>query len=292
LGALDQQRTQVGVATLADAQQVLFTTAGMLLGHQAQPGRNLSAILEVSGISQRSGQSAGGDRADAGYVFESFAGWIATVPGENLGFELPDLRLQRLEVIEQPIHQDKEAAWQIAAGILDQGGYAFGDVRYALRNDQAELRQQAPDLIGLCCACTNKTLADPVHRQHRLLLHVLDGHKTHGGASYSLADGLGICGNMLVAFDVGLHELRRHQPNRVPHALELARPVMCAAAGFHAHQYRRQVREEGCHPLTLKGLVEKLLAMGIHPVDLKDVLGQINPDGRRLHGGLLLVNED
>lgn len=31
--------------------------------------------------------------------------------------------------------------------------------------------------------------------------------------------------------------------------------------------------------------------MGIHPVDLEDVLGQINPYGRRLHDGLLLVNE-
>lgn len=59
----------------------------------------------------------------------------------------------------------------------------------------------------------------------------------------------------------------------------------------HAHQRRWQVDEERRHLLALQRPVEELLAMGIHPVDLEDVLGQINPDGRRLHGGLLLVNE-
>ena len=92
----------------------------MLLWNQAQPSCNLPAILEASGISQRSNQCAGSDRTNAGYVFESFAGRIATVPSEDLGFELLDLRLQRLEVLEQPIHQDTEAAWQLVAGILDQ----------------------------------------------------------------------------------------------------------------------------------------------------------------------------
>lgn len=66
---------------------------------------------------------------------------------------------------------------------------------------------------------------------------------------------------------------------------------LCQGRGLHAHERRWQVGEEGRDLISLQGHVEELVAMGIHPMDLKDVFGQINPDVRRLHGGLLLVNK-
>jgi hypothetical protein len=77
--------------------------------------------------------------------------------------------------------------------------------------------------------------------------------------------------------------LGRHQAHGVTHALQLAGPVVGAAAGFHANQAGRQVHEEGGHLFALERLVEHGPAMLIHAVALKYVLGQV--DGRNLHGG-------
>ncbi len=64
------------------------------------------------------------------------------------------------------------------------------------------------------------------------------------GPAHRFADGLGICGVTLVRLDVRLHELRGHQLYRVPERFQLPRPVMRAAARFHADQAWRQVGEE------------------------------------------------
>lgn len=47
--AVNQERSQVGVAALADAQQVLLAPAGVLPGHQAQPGGHLPARRRCEG---------------------------------------------------------------------------------------------------------------------------------------------------------------------------------------------------------------------------------------------------
>jgi len=48
-GALDQQRAQVRIATTADFTQSCASTAGVLGGHQAEPGGHLSPVFEVLG---------------------------------------------------------------------------------------------------------------------------------------------------------------------------------------------------------------------------------------------------
>jgi hypothetical protein len=54
---------------------------------------------------------------------------------------------------------------------------------------------------------------------------------------------------MLIGLDIGFDELQRDQPDGMAQRLQLARPVMRAAACFHANQARRQVGEE-CHQLA------------------------------------------
>jgi hypothetical protein len=83
----------------------------------------------------------------------------------------------------------------------------------------------------------------------------------------------------------GLDELGCHQAHGVAHALKLARPVVGAAAGFHANQAGRQVHEEGSHLFALERLVEHGFAVLIHAVDLEHILGQIDANGCNLHGG-------
>jgi hypothetical protein len=63
--------------------------------------------------------------------------------------------------------------------------------------------------------------------------------------------------------------------------LELARPVMGPAAGFHADQAVWQIGEEG-HELVAP---QHRLAALVGPVHLEYVLAQIKADCRNLHGG-------
>ena len=47
---MNQERSQIGVATLADAKQPLAFSAGMLARHEAEPSGKVSAITEGFGI--------------------------------------------------------------------------------------------------------------------------------------------------------------------------------------------------------------------------------------------------
>lgn len=54
---VDQQRSQVHVPSLADAQQHVLAPAGVLMRHQPDPGSELARVLEVAGVS-RTGRPA------------------------------------------------------------------------------------------------------------------------------------------------------------------------------------------------------------------------------------------
>jgi hypothetical protein len=72
-------------------------------------------------------------------------------------------------------------------------------------------------------------------------------NKTHGRTSHRLTDRLGVSGIILVALDVGLDILRRHQPYLVAKLREFTRPIMGRRASFHANKARRQRLEEIQH---------------------------------------------
>jgi len=80
--------------------------------------------------------------------------------------------------------------------------------------------------------------------QPALLLGRLDHNEPHGWAPDCLADRLGVGRIVLVALDVGLHILCRHQPNLVAELRQLTHPMMRRGAGFHADEARRQGLEE------------------------------------------------
>lgn len=100
-----------------------------------------------------------------------------------------------------------------------------------------------------------------------------------------LADRLCICSIVLVALDVRLDELWRHQPDRVAQRLQLASPVVSAGTGLNADEAGRQVREEGSNLVALQLLAQHCFPALVDPVNLENVLGQIEADRRNLHGG-------
>src|ERR1035437_3873567 len=76
--------------------------------------------------------------------------------------------------------------------------------------------------------------------QPALLLGRFDRYKPHSWAPHRFADRLGVGGIVLVALDVGLYILRRHQTNLMSELRQLARPVVRRGAGLHADEDPRQ----------------------------------------------------
>ena len=198
------------------------------------------------------------------------------MPLDDLRFQFIDLGVQGLEVVHKALDQESKGARQFVAGVFQECGDSAGDVPYALGNDQAHFGQQASDLVGLGGSGFDEALAHRVQCQHALLLNVLDGHKAHVGAGYCLADGFCIGCVVFIGFDVGFDELGSYEFDGVAQALELASPVVGAAAGFHADQTRGQVHKERGHLVTLQLLLKNGLAVRVDAVELEDVLCQID----------------
>jgi hypothetical protein len=102
---VNQQGSEIGVATFTDIQQVLFATAGMLLGHQAQPCGDLTAAVKVLRIPQRSHQRAGGDGANARDLCQFATGITLAMPFHDLRLQVIDLTVELLQMIQQSLYE-------------------------------------------------------------------------------------------------------------------------------------------------------------------------------------------
>ena len=142
------------------------------------------------------------------------------------------------------------------------------------------MRPQGIDQLG---PLAHQQIACSMLHQLTLLLGRLDRYEPHGWTPHRLADRLGVGGIVLVALDVGLHILRRHQTNLMPELRQLARPIMRRGASLHADQARRQSFEERYHLAAAKLLSDDDLLGRVDAVNLKHVLGDIQTDRGDLH---------
>ena len=110
----------------------------------------------------------------------------------------------------------------------------------ALRRDNPELGQVCPHCIREHCALTHEQLARAVKHQHRLVLGRFNGHESHGGSRHCFRDRRSIGGVGLIALDIGLHVAGRHQAHVVAKRHQLACPIVCSRARFHADKAWRQ----------------------------------------------------
>jgi hypothetical protein len=125
-----------------------------------------------------------------------------------------------------------------------------------------------------------------------LLLNALDSDKAHIGTAHRFADRLSVIGIVLITFHVGFYELGCDQLHRKAALLQQPRPVVRAAARFHADlAVKFNFVEQALQPFcSAKFLAPYDFLKAINPMNLKDILGQIDADADNLHGGLLLSN--
>src|SRR5271167_3383540 len=132
------------------------------------------------------------------------------------------------------------------------------------------MRPHSIDQLG---ALAHQQIAYPMLHQPALLFGRLDRDKPHGRASHRLADRLGVGGIVLVALDVGLYILCRHQPNLMPELRKFTRPMVRCRAGLHADKARRQSLEELYYLAATELLSHDDLLGRINAMNLEYVLG-------------------
>src|SRR5262245_42584300 len=133
----------------------------------------------------------------------------------------------------------------------------------------------------------HQPLPATVQQHGSLLVSRLDRHKAHRRAPNRLADRFGIGGIVLVALDVRLHVLRRHQSYLVAKRAQLPRPVVRRRARLQANQTGRQSTEERLNLRTPKLLAKNRRSLCIDPVHLKNMLRQVQSDRSNLAHGWL-----
>lgn len=157
----------------------------------------------------------------------------------------------------------------------------FGD-------DDAELSQQTPQLIGKPRVVGDSRTSATMDDQNGLLLRALDRDKPHGRSPGGFADGSGI---VAVVFDVpatlpvGCHETGIDDARIMPQVTQGSCPVMGARAGLHGYNTGRQIAEERQQLGTSNRPFEHDMLTCIDAAQGESVFGQINTNtDDRIHG--------
>ena len=146
----------------------------------------------------------------------------------------------------------------------------------------AQMRTQGIDHLR---SLLHQKTAALKHYRFRLLRSRFDRNEPHGLARHGLTDGLGVRCICFTPFNEGLDIGRGNKPHVVAEPGDLASLIMGAATVFDSDNAGRLLREEMQHFTTSQPPAEKLRAVLICSVNLKNVLRQIQPDGANLlHG--------
>src|SRR5262249_28483421 len=144
------------------------------------------------------------------------------------------------------------------------------------------------------CCCSPGGLLAMMGSANRVLI-IRTGSMSRSNARFGsvhwtpnrLADCFRIGCIVLVALDVRLHVLRRHQSHLMPKRAQLPRPVVRRRARLQANQTWRQSTEERQNLRTPKLLAHNRRSLCIDPVHLKNMLRQVQSDRSNLAHGWL-----
>src|SRR5262249_42691005 len=178
------------------------------------------------------------------------------VPGRELSLQCCDRCLDLLDLICQHLQYLPRHSRQALIAIIADNGDQLAHIAQALRRHHSELRQMCPQRIHQHRALAHQLLATTMQQLTCLLLSRLNRHKPHGRSPNGFTNRFGVGGVVLVALDVRLHVLRRHQPHLVPKRAELASPVMRRRTRFqpdHTAWTARADRTDGLVSISSYG---------------------------------------
>ena len=136
-----------------------------------------------------------------------------------LRFEHPQLsRLERQDTRVLPLARDHHSGQRRHRATLRHLS--------ANRRNDPKLGKMGTDRIDHGSLLANEEVPGAVEHQAALLLGRLCLYEAHVWSHNGFADRLSIGSIVLLAFEVGLHIGRRHQPNGMTERPQLARPMM------------------------------------------------------------------
>ena len=100
MGSMHEEPSQVLVPALADAQQLLLPTGGVLLRHQTQPGSKSSTLFERRAVADRRDDGSRYDRSHARNLNQPLASFVFAgyPPDHRIGFVYLALQLPHLRI--------------------------------------------------------------------------------------------------------------------------------------------------------------------------------------------------
>jgi hypothetical protein len=201
----------------------------------------------------------------------------ASLDEADVGLQLVDPPYLLVEAVDEHRRQPR-------LGFVQRGGQLLHQRPVPLGQHDAELVEQATHFIGLHDAHLHELRAQTVQRQHDLLAFGLDGDEAHAGLAAGRPDRLRVSRIGLVALHERADLLWREQPHLVAELPKLASPLVGTATGFHHHpgglpvgEPRQDLGPPELQPLDAAGL-------GVDPVQLEHVLGDVHRDVSQLHG--------
>jgi hypothetical protein len=138
-------------------------------------------------------------------------------------------------------------------------------------------------------ALADKQSPCAMERQQSLLLNGLYCNKPHRRTGHGFTNRLRIDRIRLAALNVWFDIYRWDQPNIMAQRVQFPGSMMRAAAGFHTNQAGLNPGEEQQQLCPSQRSVEGDLFVFCDPVNLKNVLGQVEADCCNLHGVAPLI---
>src|SRR5262245_6750156 len=161
-GRLNEQHTQVAIATLGYLAEDRAIPGGDLLGNEPQPGGEVATFGESLSCSDRGHHGTGDDRPDPGYTHQPLAANILARDGSNLVrqgldalIELAPVARQVLDDVQHARRQDIRWSGQDLRQCHAQG-------EPPLAHGDAALQQEGADLIDDARALADQSFAHPV----------------------------------------------------------------------------------------------------------------------------------
>ena len=138
------------------------------------------------------------------------------MPGVYLSVELQDLSF---ELAEQRAQRFETRTRHLGDALVPFIGDGVKQVLHAIASngsDNTELGQVRADCVDDRGLLSDEEMPRTMQHQATLLLGRFGRHEAHARPLHRLADGLGIGGVILLAFDIGLHVGRRDETHGVP----------------------------------------------------------------------------
>ena len=152
------------------------------------------------------------------------------------------------------------------------------DMLHPERRDDPEFRKMRTDRVHDLRHLPDQQVARPVLQQDGLMCLGLDRHEAHRRSCDRFADRGGIGSICLLAPNIRLHIVGRHQADVVPERDQLPRPGMRTSTGFDPDKAHRQFGEEPDNLCPAQLPLQHHQAIGIDPVKLEHVLRNIEAD--------------